>query len=236
MQKNELLIELKFLLESGVSEFLEDVPKNHYNLGTTAQKSIKKNIPTNLNNINNLDRLKEAVINFDKCELKKTAKNTVFSDGNPKSKIMFVGEAPGADEDLQGLPFVGRAGKLLDKMLDAINLNRHNVYISNIIPWRPPGNRQPLTQEILLCLPFIQRHIELINPEILVLLGGTAAKSLLMSDEGIMRLRGHWHQYNSYGLLSPIYTRAIFHPAFLLRSPGYKKQAWEDLKAIKSKL
>ena len=140
------------------------------------------------------------------------------------------------EEDVQGIPFVGKAGQLLNKMLAAINLNRENVYITNIVPWRPPGNRQPTNDEILMCVPFVQRHIELINPKVLVLLGGTATKALLLSDAGIMRLQGKWHQYSSYGLASPIATRPVFHPAFLLRSPGYKKNAWEDLKEIKLKL
>ena len=186
--------------------------------------------------INSLSDLKKSVENFNRCELKKNAITTVFSDGNPNSRIMLIGEAPGSDEDSQGLPFVGRAGQLLNKMLNSIELNRKDVYITNIIPWRPPGNRQPTTSEILLCLPFIQRHIELINPSILVLLGGTATKSLLLSDAGIMKLRGKWHNYSSYGLKNPIPTRAIFHPAFLLRSPTYKKQAWEDLLAVKERL
>ena len=135
-----------------------------------------------------------------------------------------------------GKPFVGKAGQLLDKMLESIGLDRSKVYISNIIPWRPPGNRQPTTEEILQCLPFIQKHIELINPSILILLGGTASKALLITSEGITKLRGKWHEYNNLRLPSPIPVRALFHPAFLLRSPHYKKQAWEDLLEIKKKL
>ena len=149
---------------------------------------------------------------------------------------MLIGEAPGADEDKFGKPFVGRAGKLLDKMLAAIKLDRNKVYISNVVPWRPQGNRQPTTEEILQCLPFIQKHIEIINPSILVLLGGTATKALLTTNQGITKLRGKWHTYNSLGLLNPILTRAIFHPAFLLRSPEHKKSTWEDLLEIQKKI
>ena len=149
---------------------------------------------------------------------------------------MLIGEAPGSEEDKYGKPFVGRAGKLLDKMLAAIGLDRNNVYISNIVPWRPLGNRQPTTEEILQCLSFIQKHIEIISPLILILLGGTAAKALLTTNQGITKLRGTWYQYNTLGLLNPIPTRTIFHPAFLLRSPGYKKQTWEDLLEIQKKI
>ena len=150
-------------------------------------------------------------------------------------KIMLIGEAPGAEEDKYGKPFVGKAGELLDKMLNSIELDRNKVYISNIIPWRPPGNRNPTDEEILQCLPFIQKHIEIINPSILILLGTIASKALLITNLGITKLRGKWHQYNSLGLPKPIITRAIFHPAFLLRSPGYKKPTWEDLLEIQKK-
>jgi len=240
MPNSEILSNLKFLLDSGVTEFLEDSPQKLYNKIQEDRKIDNSNKIEgsfiNMNNINSLDELKDAILRFDKCELKKTAKNTVIADGNINSRIMLIGEAPGADEDEQGAPFVGRAGQLLNKMLAAINLDRNKVYITNIIPWRPPRNRQPSSEEIVLCLPFVQRHIELINPEVLILLGGTATKALLMSDKGIMRLQGKWYEYDSYGLASPIATRVMFHPAFLLRSPGYKKQAWEDLLAIKDKL
>ena len=239
MQKNDFINKLKFLEESGICDFMSDSPINHYNNATKKIGVENKSVSTpskNVGDIDNLKDLKRAVFNFNECELKKTAKKTVFSDGNPDSNIMLIGEAPGADEDLKGLPFVGKAGQLLDKMLMSINLDRKKVYITNIVPWRPPGNRQPSTKEILLCLPFVQKHIELINPEILILLGGTAAKALLMSNDGIMKLRGYWHKYNNYGLLNPIKTRALFHPAFLLRSPAYKKEAWEDLQAIKKNI
>ena len=183
-----------------------------------------------------LDKLANMIIQCTLCPLHEKRHNAVPGEGSEHAQIMLIGEAPGAEEDKYGLPFVGKAGQLLDKMLLAIGLNRKNVYISNVVPWRPPGNRQPTNEEILECLPFIQKHIEIINPSILVLLGGTASKALLATSQGITKLRGKWHQYNSWGLPKPIITRAIFHPAFLLRSPGYKKQAWEDLLEIQKKI
>ena len=236
MRNKEILTKLKFFVESGIHDFIEDNPQVRYSNVDKNILGYENHKPLNLDGVDNIEKLKIEVNNFDKCDLKKNAKNTVFADGNPSSKIMLIGEAPGQDEDIQGIPFVGRAGQLLNKMLASIELSRKHVYISNIVPWRPPGNRQPTTEEILLCLPFIQKHIELINPKLIVLLGGTAAKALLLSDLGIMRLRGKWHEYSSFGLANPILTRAIFHPAFLLRSPSYKKQTWEDLLAIKEKL
>jgi DNA polymerase len=149
---------------------------------------------------------------------------------------MLIGEAPGAEEDKLGKPFVGAAGQLLNKMLAAINLDRNSVYITNIVPWRPPNNRAPNTEEILQCLPFIQKHIEIIQPSILVLLGGTATKAILATTLGITKIRGKWHKYNSLNIKVPILTMAVYHPAFLLRSPGHKKEAWEDLQKIQKKI
>ena len=231
MKYNQIINNLNLLIDSGIREFLEDSPQKYYNA-----KNEKNLYKDNLNKIKDLSELEIAIKNFKGCNLKNSAKNTVFADGNPNAKVMFIGEAPGKDEDIKGIPFVGLAGQLLDKMLFSIKLDRSKVYITNIIPWRPPGNRQPTTQEMLLCVPFIQKHIELVRPKILVLLGGTATKALLLLDEGIMKSRGKWHKYSSYGLANPILTRAIFHPAFLLRSPSYKKLAWEDLKEIEKKL
>ncbi len=235
MTNNKILNNLNFLIESGVHEFMEDSPQIRYKEKIATIKKTN-NICGDLTNLTTIEELKLAIKNFDKCELKKNALNTVISDGNPNAKIMLIGEAPGADEDKEGIPFVGRAGKLLNKMLEAINLSRDNVYITNIVPWRPPGNRQPKNEEIIMCLPFVQKHIELINPDILVLLGGTAAKAILLTEEGVMKLRGRWHEYSSYGLQNPIPTRVIFHPAFLLRSPTYKKDTWLDLQKIESRL
>ena len=236
MSLNSELKYLKFILNSGISVFIQDTPNLIYQ--TKKEEKEAKNFAeiNNISDIQTLSELEEFIQNSNVCALKKNAIQTVFSDGNPSSKIMLIGEAPGSDEDKHGKPFVGRAGQLLNKMLESIKLDRNKIYISNVVPWRPPNNRQPTTEEILQCLPFIQKHIEIIKPSILILLGGTAAKALLTTSKGITRLRGTWHQYNSLGLSKSIATRAIFHPAFLLRSPGFKKQTWEDLLEIQKKI
>lgn len=181
-----------------------------------------------------LDELKEALANFEGCPLRYTAKNLVFADGNPKARVMMVGEAPGRDEDLQGLPFVGRAGQLLDRMLAAIGLERTSVYIVNTLPWRPPGNRTPTPAEHAVCMPFVERHIELVQPEILVLLGGVSAKQLLRTDTGIMRLRGKWAAVRIGERDIP--ALPTLHPAYLLRQPAQKQLAFRDLLALKARL
>jgi DNA polymerase len=184
-----------------------------------------------------VDELRQAIVNFEGCDLKMTATHTVFSDGNPDAKIMIIGEAPGADEDRQGRPFVGLSGQLLDKVLASINLSRaQNIYISNIISWRPPGNRTPTPHEIALCQPFIERHIELIAPKILILVGGVSAKTLLNTNEGIMKLRGKWHEFKTPTMQDPIKTMATYHPAFLLRSPGQKAAVWKDLLLVQEEM
>jgi uracil-DNA glycosylase family 4 len=177
-----------------------------------------------------LEILRDMLEKFDGCALKSTATRLVFADGNPKARIMFVGEAPGRDEDIEGLPFVGRSGKLLDRMIAAIGLDRSKVYIANVIPWRPPGNRTPTPQETQICLPFIQRQIELVDPEILVTLGNPSTQTLLSTRDGIMRTRGRWFDYNTG--TRAIRAMATFHPAYLLRSPAYKRLSWQDLRAI----
>ncbi len=183
-----------------------------------------------------VEALRAAVEGFDGCALKLTANRTVFADGNPEARLMIVGEAPGADEDRQGLPFVGQAGKLLDRMLAAIGLDRSGAYITNVIYWRPPGNRNPTGGEIATCLPFLERHVALVRPKVLVLAGGVAAKAVLNTTDGIMRLRGRWFVYQVPGLDQPVPARAIFHPAYLLRSPAQKREAWRDLIAIRRRL
>ena len=183
-----------------------------------------------------LDELKAAISRFEGCPLKFTAKNLVFGSGAVSSDLMIIGEAPGAEEDRQGIPFVGPAGQLLDKMLNAIDLTRDLVYVTNILPWRPPGNRPPTDTEISACLPFIKRHIVLVRPKILLMLGGTSAKTLLGTTEGIMRLRGKWKNYNSEEIGAPIAARALLHPAFLLRQPEQKRETWLDLLEIGAKL
>ncbi|HVV62802.1 MAG TPA: uracil-DNA glycosylase [Pseudolabrys sp.] len=181
-----------------------------------------------------LDELRAILEKFEGCALKATASRLVFADGNPQSRVMFVGEAPGRDEDIEGLPFVGRSGKLLDRMLSAIGLDRTNVYIANIVPWRPPGNRTPTPQESQICLPFILRQIELADPDILVCLGGPSAQTLLGIRDGITKSRGRWFTFNTGK--RDIRAIATFHPAFLLRSPLQKRFAWRDFLAIKKAL
>ncbi len=188
-----------------------------------------------------LEELRASIEAFDGCSLKFTATNTVFSDGHPDADVMLIGEAPGVDEDRQGKPFVGVSGQLLDRMLAAIGLSRQEqgskgVYISNILFWRPPGNRSPTTAETAACLPFILRHIELVRPKVLVFLGGTAAKTMLDRPEGIMRLRGRWFEHISDGLEQPIPALPTLHPAFLLRQPAQKRESWQDFIKFKKKI
>lgn len=184
-----------------------------------------------------VEALKKAVEGFDGCALKKHATNTVFADGVATADIMFIGEAPGADEDREGIPFCGTSGKLLDRMLAAIHLDRaENAYISNTIFWRPPGNRNPNPEELEICRPFVEKHIALVQPKLLVMVGGIAAKTLLGTTEGITRLRSRAHHYHNDLLDSPIPAYALFHPSYLLRQPAHKALAWKDLLAIKQKL
>jgi DNA polymerase len=185
-------------------------------------------------NAASLDALHEILKRFDGCALKKTAKNLVFADGTPGSRVMFVGEAPGADEDREGLPFVGRSGKLLDLMMNAIGQDRTSEYIANIVPWRPPGNRTPTPQETAICLPFIRRQIELANPDFLICLGKPSMQTLLHVAEGIKAGRGKWREYDTG--TRKIKAMATFHPAYLLRSPNEKKFAWRDMLALKKAL
>ncbi|HEX4158374.1 MAG TPA: uracil-DNA glycosylase [Rhizomicrobium sp.] len=179
--------------------------------------------------------LKAAVEAFEGCALKRHATKTVFADGTPVHRILFIGEAPGKDEDAAGLPFVGRAGKLLDRMLAAIGLDRKtNVYITNVLNWRPPGNRDPAPEEAAACLPFLRRHIELVAPEIIVLLGAVAARHVMGRSDGIMRLRGNWLEYHVGGRMVPVMP--TLHPAYVLRRPIDKRLAWRDLQAISTKV
>ncbi len=182
-----------------------------------------------------LESLRTEVENFEGCSLKLTATHTVFGDGNPEAKIFLVGEAPGADEDRIGVPFVGRSGQLLDKMMSSIGIDRTGYYISNILPWRPPGNRTPLDSEIAVCLPFLKRQIDLVDPDYIFILGGSAANSLLDTAETISHLRGRWFEYTkSNGKTAK--ALASFHPAYLLRTPGQKAKAWADLLRLSKEL
>ncbi len=184
-----------------------------------------------LKTISTLSELRDSMLSFKGCSLKTTATNTVFADGVPTAPVMIIGEAPGADEDRIGLPFVGKSGMLLDKMLESIGLSRaKNVYISNILPWRPPGNRAPTPAEVVACLPFIKRHIELVAPKILVFLGASAASALLGITESISRIRGKWFKYEGTPAL------VTFHPAYLLRTPLQKKYGWQDMLTLEEKL
>ena len=250
---------LEWYITSGVTETIGEHPINRFNKPeekillrksilspTTASIPEKQEqLPDNLlqtaislaQSAQTLDELKEAVLNFNGCALKKTAKNTVFGEGSTNAPIMFVGEAPGADEDRLGRPFVGVSGQLLDKIMSSVGLSREkNVYITNIIPWRPPGNRNPSSSEISLCMPFIERHIELLHPKILVMIGGVSTSSLTGSSSGIMKMRGNWITYQTPNLNSPIPAIPILHTAFLLRNPIQKRLAWKDILSIRQKM
>jgi uracil-DNA glycosylase family 4 len=178
-----------------------------------------------------LEALRTALAAFEGCNLRLTATQLVFADGNPQSRVMLVGEAPGRDEDIQGVPFVGRSGQLLDRMLAAIGLDRTKVYIANVVPWRPPGNRTPTPQETAACRPFIQRQIELADPDFLICMGAPAAAELMGNREGILKFRGRWHEYDTGQ--RKIRAMATLHPAYLLRQPLQKRLAWRDFLALK---
>ena len=224
---------LEFVKNSGISYYLKESPRYWFNTDIKkTQKSTNVLKDEKLNSINLLiDSIKDHP-----SPLRDTAKNIVVYDGNINSKIMFIGEAPGKEEDMQGLPFVGRAGQLLNKMLGAINLNRQDVYITNVLNWRPPENRTPSDEEILEFLPFLQKQIDIVNPDYIFLLGGVAAKAILSTPLALNKLRGKWHEYHSLKLNKKINTIASYHPAFLLRSPNFKKASWQDLKMLQKKI
>jgi uracil-DNA glycosylase family 4 len=191
---------------------------------------VKKTVDT----IDNLQDLEKAVRNFDGCHLKKMATNTVFCDGDPKSKIMIIGEAPGNNEDLQGIPFCGDSGKLMNEMFAAIGLPREKVYITNSLFWRPPGNRRPTDDELAMCKPFVEKHIGLIAPKLIVLMGATAMYSVLGSDEAISKVRGKFLDYKNPYLPNPIKSISLFHPSYLMRQSSKKRLAWADMLEIKN--
>ncbi len=217
---------IKFLKSIGIYSFLQDQPNNYFN--KNVNKGLNKNLNT-IEEIKSIEDLKSYIQNSEICNLKKTAINTVVGDGNENANIMLIGEAPGAEEDKAGKPFVGAAGILLNRMLNAIDLKREDIYITNIIPWRPPNNRTPTNDEILLCLPFVQKIIEIIKPKLILLLGATSAKAILNSNLSIAKLRGEWHEYQSINYKEKVNCLVTYHPAFLLRSPNYKKESWKDL-------
>ena len=224
---------LEFIVNSGVNYFLQDSPRNWFENEKKSELS-NPNINTGDKKMKINDVIKD--LKDHKSNLQKTAKNLVIYDGNLNAKVMLIGEAPGRDEDQQGIPFVGRAGQLLNKMLLAINLQREDVYITNVVNWRPPDNRTPNDEEILEFLPFLQRQIDIIKPKFIFLLGGVAAKAILSTPLALGKLRGKWHEYKSLNLDGSIPTIASYHPAFLLRSPQYKKHSWEDLQMLQEKL
>lgn len=188
-----------------------------------------------LTHLTTLEDLYAYIKAYEGCTLKANATNTVIGDGNPAAEIVLIGEAPGAEEDRQGKPFVGRSGKLLDQMLEAIGLNRRSVYITNTVFWRPPDNRTPTPAEVASCRPLMDKHLALLKPKLLLLVGGTAAKAVLKTETGITKLRLRWHNVEVPGLPHPIPALPTFHPAFLLRNPPAKKDAWEDLKLLRAK-
>ena len=224
---------LEFIVNSGVNYFLQDSPRNWFENEKKSELS-NPNINTGDKKMKIDDVIKD--LKDHKSNLQKTAKNLVVYDGNLNAKVMLIGEAPGRDEDQQGIPFVGRAGQLLNKMLLAINLQREDVYITNVVNWRPPDNRTPNDEEILEFLPFLQRQIDIVKPKFIFLLGGVAAKAILSTPLALGKLRGKWHEYKSLNLDGSIPTIASYHPAFLLRSPQYKKHSWEDLQMLQEKL
>ena len=239
---------LQWLVSAGADENIGNEPVNRFAAPSAATASPDANFhapqPVSFPaaqapapfqvSANSLEELKTILAGFDKSPLKATARNMVFGMGNPRAALMIIGEAPGAEEDRQGLPFVGASGHLLDLMLESVGLNRSDVYITNILPWRPPGNRKPSEDEIALFTPFVRRHISLIKPRILLLLGGSAVSALMNTTAGITKTRGRWMTYTDGD--TTVQVMASFHPAFLLRTPGQKKLAWRDFLAVKQKL
>ena len=224
---------LEFIINSGVNYFLQDSSRKWFeNEKKLEQSDFNKNTGDKKTQIEEV--IKD--LKNHKSSLQKTATKLVVYDGNLNAKVMLIGEAPGRDEDQQGIPFVGKAGQLLNKMLLAINLKREDVYITNVVNWRPPDNRTPNDNEILEYLPFLQRQIDIIKPKFIFLLGGVAAKAILSTPLALGKLRGKWHEYKSLNLEQGIPTIASYHPAFLLRSPQYKKHSWEDLQMLQEKL
>ena len=227
--------DLKFQVELGITETIS--ANNREDINKVNSLEINSNLEHDLNELSEINTLKDLqsfIENYDECELSHTARSTVFCDGNVDAEVMLIGEAPGNQEDIEGKPFVGKSGQLLDKILETININRTNCYISNIIPWRPPGNRNPTAEEINTCLPFIKKHIQLINPKILMLVGSISAKSILDQTTGITKLRGIWHLYKDQNNEIPAFP--VFHPAYLLRRPANKAFMMTDMLNFKNKI
>jgi len=252
---------LQWYIDAGVDEAIQEEPRNYFVAASAAMQAApalsaavpvpaahpKPVLPPSLagavaearklaDAAETLADLEKAVREFEGCSIKRTAKNTVFSDGNPAAKLMLIGEAPGAQEDIQGIPFCGPSGWLLDKMLASIGIDRTSAYITNTLFWRPPGNRQPNTEELAICQPFVERHIALIDPALLVLVGGTAAKAVLGTEQGITRLRGKNYAYRTPYRDKEYPVSIVYHPSYLLRQPAQKRATWQDLLAIKASL
>ncbi len=248
MDRKPLIDALNWQIMIGADEAITDEPQNHLaerkpspEIPAAAAKTPVAPLPAAGSTVllaesaRTLDELRAVIAAFDGLEVKHTATNLVFADGNPEARIMVIGEAPGSDEDRQGKPFVGVSGQLLDRIMAGIGLDRSTVYITNVLNWRPPGNRKPTPAEVALSLPFLMRHIELINPKLILLSGDSAAKAVTGSKEGITRMRGKWQQ-----IVTPNGTNyrvlPTFHPAFLLRTPIHKREAWSDMLALKSEI
>lgn len=241
----DALATLRLLVESGVRDLVQATPRYWLQPAPIAAPPAQRSKitqpqasavvrPVALDQIGSLADLQAALTSFEGCALKATAMNMVFADGNPASRVMLIGEAPGAEEDRRGLPFVGDAGQLLDRMLAAIGRDRSSCYITNMIFWRPPGNRNPTAQELAACRPFVDRHIALVAPLAILALGNVPAKALLNTEEGITKLRGRWHHLSVGGRRVPLLP--TFHPAYLLRQPAHKAMAWADLLSFANQL
>ena len=224
---------LEFIKNSGISYFLQDSPRIWFE-NSKSSENLNEIIEDN-KKILEIKKVIESIKNHE-TSLKKSANNLVIYDGTLDAKVMFIGEAPGQAEDKLGTPFVGKAGQLLNKMLAAINIKREEVYITNVVNWRPPNNRTPTDEEILEFLPYLQQQIDIVEPKYIFLLGGVAAKAILSTPLTLGKLRGKWHEYKSLKLNKKIYTIASYHPAFLLRSPQFKKASWEDLKMLQKRM
>ena len=224
---------LKFLKKSGINFFLQNEPNNFYKVNSS-KKSLQ--IQNKIENISNIEELKIFIKNYNDCKLKKNTKSSVIGKGNKSAKILIIGDTPNAEEEEIGEPFVGKAGELFKKMINAINLDLNKVYTVNIIPWRTPNDREPSNKEILECLPIIQKYIELINPQFILLLGSVATKIILTSNKDFLILRGKWYKYKNLHLKSAINCLATFNPAFLLLNQNCKREAWNDLKMFQTKI
>ncbi|MBC7908559.1 MAG: uracil-DNA glycosylase [Rhodospirillaceae bacterium] len=246
---------LRWYMDSGVDETIGETPQDRFALSAkpavravappvsaaaAAVPLVVHHAPQTATHVagecRTLEELRLAMEGFDGLALKRTAMSTVFADGNPDAAVMIIGEAPGQDEDRQGRPFLGASGKLLDRMLASIGLDRDSAYLTYAVPWRPVESPKPSHDDVSLCLPFIIRHIELADPQLLILLGGASASALLARHEPISRLRGQFFDYSSPGLPRPIPALATFHPAYLLSTPAAKRDAWRHLLQVKTRL